>query len=465
VKAPLFIFLMTAISMIVLGFTRRRHLFSGLMAGLFSVVIAIFVLYIPLNEALSLLGISLRFDGSWQLLGRSFILNENNKAAVGFIFLSGGFILAGAWTARPVRLYYSLAMGILGLVAASLMIDPFLFAAIFIELAVIGSSLILSSRQPGNSRGGLRLLSLYTLAMLAILIVGWSIDISEPGVETEGMDLAFQLLLGFGFAILISIPPFHTWLPIASEENHPFTWNVIAIVLHGAALFFIVRFISNFYLLYENENIFTFIRSVGATVALVSAIWSAVQKDVQKMASYALISDLGVMLVAIGMGSNEGFQLAFGLTGARVISIACLSMGLMQIWRISKSEDPSHPSKTFVPSILASSAVLVGLLSLAGFPLTAGFPGRWGLLTIVAPLDPYAWIAVIGSMGILCMGAIRIARVLLYKSHDEYSRIVDWKEKIFLAGGLFLTIILGIFPQLLFPWIIQAIKGITLPVL
>jgi NADH-quinone oxidoreductase subunit N len=465
VKAPLLIFLLTVISMIILGFTRRRHFFSGLMAGIFSVVIAIFVLYIPLDEALSLLGLSLRFDGSWLLLGRSFILNENNRAAVGFIFLSGGFILAGAWTARPVRLYYSLAMGILGLIAASLMINPFLFAAIFIELAVIGSTLILSSRKPGGSRGGLRLLSLYTLAMLAILLVGWSIDISEPGIEMEGLNLTLQLLLGFGFAILISIPPFHTWLPIASEENHPFTWNVIAIVLHGAALFFIVRFISNFYLFYKNENLFPFIRSIGATMALVSAIWSVVQRDLQKMASYALISDLGVMLVAIGLGSNEGFQLAFGLTGARVISIACLSMGLMQVWRISQHGESIHPSKAFVPSMLASSAVLVGLLSLAGFPITAGFPGRWGLLTIVAPIDLYAWIAVIGSMGILCLGAIRSARVLLFKSPDTYFEIVDWKEELFLAGGLFLTIILGIFPQLLFPWIIKALEGITLPVL
>jgi NADH-quinone oxidoreductase subunit N len=465
VKAPLLIFIMTVISMIVLGFTRRRHFFSGLMAGLFSVVIAIFVLSIPLDEALSILGVSLRFDGSWHLLGRSFILNENNRAAVSFIFLSGGFILAGAWTARPVRLYYSLAMGILALIAASLMIDPFLFAAIFIELAVIGSTLILSSRQPGHSRGGLRLLSLYTLAMLAILLVGWSIDRSDAGIEIEGMGLTLQLLLGFGFSILISIPPFHAWLPIASEENHPFTWNVIAIVLHGAALFFIVRFISNFYLLYENEMMFPFIRGIGATMALVSAIWSVVQRDLQKMASYALISDLGVMLVGIGLGTNEGFQLALGLTGARVISIACLSMGLMQVWRISQHADSSHHSKAFVPSILASAAVLVGLLSLAGFPLTAGFPGRWGLLTIVAPVDPYAWIAVIGSMGILCIGAIRSARALLYKSPERYLEIVDWKEKVFLAGGLFLTIILGIFPQLLFPWIIKALEGITLPVL
>jgi formate hydrogenlyase subunit 3/multisubunit Na+/H+ antiporter MnhD subunit len=464
VKAPLLIFLLTALSMIILGLVRRRHFFSGLMAGFFSVMIAIFALYIPLDEALSVFGVSIRFDGRWQILGRSLILNANNRAAVGFIFIAGGFILAGAWIARPVRLYYSLTIGILGVIAASLMIDPFLFAAIFIELAAIGSTLVLSSRRPGGSRGGLRLLSFYTLAMLAILLVGWSLEINETGIDLEGMDLALQMMLGFGFAILISIPPFHAWLPIAAEENHPFTWNVIATVLHGAALFFIVRYISTFYLPYENEMLFPIIRSIGATMALLCAIWSAVQKDLQKMASYALISDLGVMLVAIGLGSNEGFQLALGLTGARVIGVACLSMGLMHVWKILHNSNLDRQSKEFLPSMLATSAIIVGFLSLAGFPLTAGFPGRWSLLTIIAPLDTYAWIGVVGSMGILCVGAIRSARTLLYQSHAIYVEIVDWREKIFLGGGLFLTLSLGIFPQLLFPWIVKALEGFTLPV-
>jgi formate hydrogenlyase subunit 3/multisubunit Na+/H+ antiporter MnhD subunit len=464
VKAPLLIFSMTALAMIILAISRRKHFFSGIMAGIFSVVIAIFILYIPLDEALSVFNLSIRFDGRWQLLGRSFLLNQNNRASISYIFLAGGFILAGAWTARPIRMYYSIAMGIMGLVAASLLIDPFLFAAIFIELAVIGSALILSSRAAGRSRGGLRLLSIYTLAMLAILLVGWSIDLSDAGVTMQGMDLTLQILLGIGFGILISIPPFHAWLPITAEENHPFTWSVVAIVLHGAALFFIVRFINNFSWLYESEMLFPFIRGIGATMALVSALWSVLQKDLQKMACYALISDLGVMLIAIGLGSQEGFQLAFGLTGARVISVACLSIGLMQIWKITRRSESNDHTTQVTPSTLASAAVLTGLLSLAGFPLTAGFPGRWGLLSLVASLDQYAWISIIGSMGILCIATIRSATLLLFRSSKSYYEMKDWKEIVFIGGGILLTIALGIFPQLLFPWVIKAIEGIFLPV-
>jgi formate hydrogenlyase subunit 3/multisubunit Na+/H+ antiporter MnhD subunit len=210
--------------------------------------------------------------------------------------------------------------------------------------------------------------------------------------------------------------------------------------------------------------LFPFIRGIGATMALISALWSVLQKDLQKMASYALISDLGVMLIAVGLGSREGLQLAFGLTGARVISIACLSMGLMQVWKIVQRRVSDNHLSSILPSTLASAAILAGMLSLAGFPLTAGFPGRWGVLSIVAQLDQYAWIAIVGSMGILCIAAIRIAMVLLFKIPESQLEIVDLKEKVFLWGGVLLIITLGIFPQLLFPWVIKALEGITLPI-
>ena len=196
-------------------------------------------------------------------------------------------------------------------------------------------------------------------------------------------------------------------------------------------------------------------------MTLISAVWSVLQRDLQKMASYALISDLGVMLIAFGLGTKEGFQLAFGLTGARVISIACLSMGLIQVWKLKQNMEASVQSTHSIPSTLSSTAILVGLLSLAGFPLTAGFPGRWGLLAIIAPLDQFGWIAIIGAMGILCIATIRTSFTLLNRNSDARYDIADLKERIYLGGGVFLTIALGIFPQLLFPWIIKALEGIT----
>jgi NADH-quinone oxidoreductase subunit N len=362
-------------------------------------------------------------------------------------------------------MYYTLAIGILGLIAGSLLIDPFLFAAFFIELAVICAVIILSSRTSGRARGGLRLLSFYTMAMLAILVVGWSVDVSDLyfGMEADSNRLA--LLLGFGLAIFLAIPPFHSWLPISAEENHPFSWAFVAVVLQGAAFFFLMRFLSTFTWINENEGIFTFIRNIGATMAILASLWSVLQKNFQKMASYALIADLGVMLIALGLGSMEGFQLALGLTGARVVSMACLSQGLVQLWKCRNQRHAYEEGGDVVPTPITSAAIIVGMLSIAGFPLTAGFPGRWGLLSMVAKMDHFAWLAIVGSMGILCIAAFRIAAELVYYKGEDKSKSLDWIEKAFLGESVLLTIIFGIFPQLIFPWIITALDGIQLPIL
>src|SRR5258707_2730871 len=54
---------------------------------------------------------------------------------------------------------------------------------------------------------------------------------------------------------------------------------------------------------------------------------------------------------------------------------------------------------------LAAGAALLGALSLVGFPLTAGFPGRWALLNLLAQIHPSAAVLLllaIGSVSFVC---------------------------------------------------------------
>jgi len=461
VTAPLLIFIISGFTMVILGLLRKNFLLSAMITGIFALVIALFAIFVPLDEALNVLGVSMRFESRWIILGRSFLLDSKNRASIGFIFLSGGFILFGAWSAKPERMFFSLGIGTLTLVAASLMIEPFLFAAIFIELAVITASIILSSRKGGKHRGGLRLLVIYTIAMLAILLVGWLLDVNQQEFELQGLSIRAAFLLGFGFAVLLAIPPFHSWIPIASGENHPFTWTFISIVLQGAGFFFILRFMSSYIWLNENMIIYGALRTIGATMAIVGALWAFVQNDLTRMASYALIADLGVMLIAFGVGSEKGFQLALVITVARVVSLACLAQGLNKLQLVQSEDKQGQGEEEGNLSIIAIASILVGMISLAGFPLTAGFPGRWEILRIIAPLDNYAWIALLSSMGILGLATIRSAKILLKKADKSTQSILNWTERIYLGGGILLTLIFGLFPQIIYPWIVIVIEGIV----
>jgi len=460
VKAPLLLFMATGFATIVVALMRRRNYLAATTAGMISVLIAAFIILIPMDEPISILGLSIRISSRWQVLGRSFALGSNNRAAIGYLYLAGGFLLAGAWIAQPIRMFFASGLIILALVAASLMINPFLYAAIFLELVAIVSLVILSSRKIGRSRGGVRLLTLSTFAMLAILLVGRILDLGTLEIEKLGLIDVIILLLGIGLAIFLAVPPFHSWIPVSAEETHPFALTFVTVILQGAGFFLLLQFLGNYEWLRENEFVFQAIRIAGATMAWLCALWSVVQNQITRFGSYALLSDLGIMLIAVGSGTLEGFQLALGISGARVVILACWSFGMSYITHTTgSSEEEITRRENSIPS-LAKAAVIFSMLSFAGLPMTAAFPGRWGVLTLLTPNNTYAWIAIIVSMGLLSLAAFRCARGLLINISQEITVEIHWREKIYLAGGILLGFIIGIFPQLLFPWVSRAISGL-----
>jgi formate hydrogenlyase subunit 3/multisubunit Na+/H+ antiporter MnhD subunit len=358
-------------------------------------------------------------------------------------------------------MYFALGIGTLTLVAASLMIEPFLYAAIFLEMGAITAAILLSSRKLKRNRGGLRLLVLYTLAMLAILLVGWLLEVNQQEIEVQGLSIRSALLLGFGFTILLSIPPFHSWLPISAGENHPNAWAFISIILPSTGFFFLIHFLNNYIWLNEKTDIYGILTAVGSFMTVAGALWSFVQKDLRKMASYAVVADLGVMLVAFGTGSQEGLELALMLTFARVISLVGLAQGLNNIVFADHESIQNQDKIEEKPSGLKIAAIITGMVSLAGFPLTAGFPGRWGILKILAGMGHYAWIAILCSMLILGFTTIRGAKILHMIQHKASTQVLGLTERIFLWGGIVLSLIFGIFPQLVYPWINSIIDGLT----
>ena len=328
INAPLSILILTSLAAALVSILRRQHLLAAVITGLFSASIALIVLFLPIDEAISIFGIPIRMQSEWLILGRSFVVNETNRNAIGYLYLTRGFFLTGSWSVKPIRMFLPLGLGILFAVASSLMIVPFLFAAVFIEIAVIAGLLILTTRKVGSFRGGMRLLIFYTFGMFALLLSGWAVDVGGILGDVSVISERALLLLYFGFSVLLSIPPFHSWIPIASEETHPFAVGFVVLILQAAGLFFFIRFMNAFTWIWDDSQNLAILRTVGAGLAVVGALWAVAQDTITKLGSYAMVSDVGVMLIAVGFGTVEGFQIALGLLAARVIGISCWAIGI-----------------------------------------------------------------------------------------------------------------------------------------
>ncbi len=467
------VFILLALLAILTLVLRRKTYLPFVIASVATATVGLFILYAPLDEAISLLGIPLRLDSTWQILGRPLSLDPQNRAGVGFLFLVGALFFGLGWAVAPGRSFVPAGLISLGLLAGALTIQPFLFAAIFLELAAMACVLILIPPGSRSEKGILNLLVLYSMAMMAILFTGWLLE--NVGVTSVTPELALRviLLLGLGFVILMFVPPFHYWLPSVSERVSPYSLAFVAIILQSSGMFFLLRFLDNFAWMRADPLISSALQAAGIFMIAFGTVVAIAQISFLKIAVYVLLADIGVSLLAIGSDLETGTGIAIGLTSVRVISLALWGLGaaLMSRGGYSKGAGRAAP--------FASAAALLGVLSLAGQPLTAGFPWRWTLLAQLSESSPIGAVLMVVSMLAILWAVLRWTRVLFESGPAEADidpqgsgaeiepQAADAEIGPRAAGRVAITfmggacLLWGIFPQLAIPWVSQAIAGLA----
>lgn len=440
---------------------RRRMGVSALVASIGSGLLALFALSVPLDNPFVLMGIPLKIERSWSVLGRSLILDESNRAAVGFLYLAAAFMFGGGWKAQTGSVFMPIGLASVGMVGGSLLIRPFLFAAVFLELAAMGGVLLLASHESPIQRGSMRLLTFYTFAMMSILLTGWMLENVGVTSATPALARRVTVFLGLGFALIMAVPPFHLWLPAAAEKSNPYALTFVTVIMQTAGLFFLLRFLDAYAWLRDNPGNYQAIRIVGVVMVITGGMWAMAQTSLSKTVAYGLLSDFGVSLLALGVGTREGYQLSLGLAGIRVIGLSTWALGAVVLRKGSRIDDASALSGSAYRVPVATAGAIVGALSVAGFPLTAGFPGRWALLSKLA--QPFPWMAAVVVVGWFLNGSaiLRWGITMLSEEREgsfEPSR--GW-ERSLLLGGVGLCFTFGAFPQLIYPWVVQALNGLT----
>ncbi len=446
-NAPLLIALGTLVSALLSGALRGRPRGAALASASGAAVLGAFALLVHLEQPFVAFGLSLKVGGTWGILGRFLVLGQGNRTAVGFLYLAAAFIFGGSWIARPGRYFHSVGFVSVGAVVASLMVRPFLFAAIFLEIAAMGSVLILAKPGQASRRGALRLLSLYTTAMLTTLLAGWRVEILGAAGGTPEEALQAAMFLAVGFAILMVVPPFHHWLPAEADTAHPYALAFVAVFLQSAGLFFLLRFLDGYPWLRDNVQLFAGMRTVGAVMVVAAASLAAAQPTLGRAVAYALIADLGLPLISVGTRTPQGYQLAVGLIAAHAISLAVCALGLTALEKRAREDPAAGLRGVGRRAPLAAAATVAGLLSLAGFPLTAGFPARWALLQSLAAIDLASALGIVAGIAIGGAAALRWLGVLLQEGEGAPVPL-PIGERAFLAGGVFFCVLFGTFPQL-----------------
>ncbi|MCD6577007.1 MAG: hypothetical protein J7K66_03220, partial [Anaerolineaceae bacterium] len=308
------------------------------------------------------------------ILGRSFILLENDRFLVFLVYFFNaiwGFasiILKKNARFIPFGLIYTIFL------LAAISVEPFLYSALIIEIAVIMSIPLLVNSKINKKSGISRYLIFQTMAMPFILLAGWFLaggDISP--VNPEQLVQA-TLLLGLGFIFWLAVFPFHSWVPMVFDETDPINSGFIFLLLQSVYLILILKYINGFAWLRTSPVFFQALRFLGIIMAGFGSMELIFEKSIRKLVGYEFLHSIGILLVSIGLSDTKGITLFAYLIGSRLISFTLLSWSVSCFESLEKGALIIGFGDLMRRRPICGASFLFSLLSLSGMPLTIGFP-------------------------------------------------------------------------------------------
>jgi len=160
----------------------------------------------------------------------------------------------------------------------------------------------------------------------------------------------------------------HTWLPDAMEGPTPVSALIHAATMVTAGVFLVARLSPLFELApYAKE----FVIFIGATTAMFAATIGLVQNDIKRVVAYSTCSQLGYMFVAMGSGTYS-IGMFHLFTHAFFKALLFLGSGSV-ILAMHHEQDMRNMGGLWRKIPFTYVMMIIGTLSLTGFPLTAGF--------------------------------------------------------------------------------------------
>ncbi|MFQ5813296.1 MAG: proton-conducting transporter membrane subunit [Anaerolineae bacterium] len=459
--APLFLIVLPLVLAPVVYLLRRWALLAASLASATALVMASLCLHLPLDRPVSLLGWEVALGQPMVVLGREFALELAGGFTLGFICLIATIAFLFAWRVSQGSLFFPLGLIILSLLGAAVMIRHFLFAVLFLWIASIVAVFIIQGDGQGPRRGALRYLVMVSLAILPLMITPWLIDLQAVNPDNLALLRYAALLLAIGFAILLAVVPFHGWVSAVAADAPPVAAAFVLTVTNAVVLLLMLNLLQSYPWLSEDPQVFRLLRLGGLLMAAVGGLLAFAQRDFSRLLGYAALSDMGCTLVALGIASPAALTAALLQVAHRSVGLMLAALGLAVVRH--RAGDDSFADLGGVARRLPISAagLVLGGLSLAGMPLTAGFPSRWAIYRLYHSSPPGLALAMLLSGAGVAFGYLRGLSTLVGPSTGPQVKREPFVASLMILGMIILCLGLGLRPQRLLPPIQRVVESFS----
>ena len=272
------------------------------------------------------------------------------------------------------------------------------------------------------------------------------------------------ILVGVGFKL--SLVPFQLWLPDV-YQGAP---TVVALLLSTVGKVALFCAIARLFLLAPIVNNET-IRMILVIMSFLSILWgnlvALMQTSLKRLLAYSSIAHFGYLLIALI--SVQYQVLALETIGVYLIGYILANVCILGVISLEShsNELQDHENEVDLSGLFWRRPILaltmgMGLLSLAGVPLTAGFVGRFLLVLLGVTAELWWLIAavVIGSALGLYFYARLIINLYIRPTYRDDQLInnpvikLKWQDikisELMIAFSALLILICGIYPKWLF---------------
>jgi len=324
----------------------------------------------------------------------------------------------------------------------------------FWELMAVSSVLLIWSRKTPQAIGaGFRYILVHffggniLLAGIFLKVTGGQTAITAL---TGTHDTAFWLIL-IGIAINAAIPPLHAWLTDAYPEGTVTGSVFLSAFTTKVAVYCLIRVFPGTELLIW----------AGVAMALYGVVYAVLENDIRRLLAYHIISQVGYMVAAVGMGTNLALNGASAHAFSHILYKSLLFMGAGAVILSTGRRKLSELGGFFRLAPATVILYTIGAFSISGVPLFNGFISKSMIVSAASyhHLPVVELLLYLASIGTFLHTGLKLPYFMFFgPDRGIKPEKIPVNMYVAMSGGAFLCTLYGLFPSLLYQYLPFAAK-------
>jgi multicomponent Na+:H+ antiporter subunit D len=254
---------------------------------------------------------------------------------------------------------------------------------------------------------------------------------------------AVLTLAAVGIGVNVGFVGLHTWLPDTYPRPHVAASVFLCVYTTKTGVYAMYRAFPEGHL---------WIAYMGGAMAVFGATMAVLQKDMRRLLSYHIQSQVGYMIAGVGIGSTLATAGAFGHVFNHILYKSLLFMTVGVVIYRTGEESLKYVGGLARDMPVTTGAFVVAALSIAGFPGFNGFVSK-GMIIAEAKyknLDVLWYLLLAGGVGTF-LSFIKLGWYAFYEgSYDGRVRDANRLQQVAMVSVAVLCVAYGFVPDALF---------------